>query len=182
MSANTASPKKFKGNDKMTRAIVANLNRQKQGNEGPKNGTTPTNVEITPTSSPASSPSTSKKASHKSLPPQPASTRPQSKDLPDVPEFFIVRPAPSISGAKIERNDRRVFINRTTMEKIDVHQGTVLLIQKHDCNRWAAAISEYRIAEEDEDSHYSDDDGEADQMTVGVAWPMNRIEPNGMSY
>jgi hypothetical protein len=108
----------------------------------------------------------------------------QSKDLPEVPEFYIVRPAPSTSGAKVERNDRRIFINRGTMEKMNVYQGSVVLIQRHDPDRWAPTpLNETSITEEHEDdSHYSqyDDYEEVEQMTVGVVWPMDRIEPNGI--
>jgi hypothetical protein len=117
----------------------------------------------------------------KSLPPQPPAKKTESKDLPDLPEYYIVRPAPSISGTKVERNDRRVFINRGTMEKINIYQGNVVLIQRHDPDRWKKSLSEAPPdGEEDEDDHYSvDEELDAEEMTVGIAWPMNRIEPNG---
>ena len=116
---------------------------------------------------------------YKSLPPQPKRS---TKELPDVPEFYIVRPAPSTSNAKVERNDRRVFINRGTMEKINVYQGSVVLIQRHDPMKWAGPTLDNTEFEEDDDSHYpEDDEGDVEQTTVGIAWPMDRIEPNGFS-
>src|SRR5271156_3498473 len=64
-----------------------------------------------------------------------------SRYIPEMPEFYIVQPAPSTSSAKIERNDRRVFINRGTMEKMGLFQGSVVLIQRHDPNRWTPATA-----------------------------------------
>src|SRR5271157_5849939 len=123
-SKKTPSTKNQK-NSRMTRAVVANLNQQRSMSEGPSNGTV-NHTDNTPTSSPTTSPSKSNKSSpQKSLPPQPSTNRTQSKELPDVPEFYIVRPAPSTSSAKVERNDRRVFINRGTMAKINVYQGRI---------------------------------------------------------
>ena len=100
------------------------------------------------------------------------------KELPDVPEFYIVRPAPS--NAKVERNDRRVFINRSTMEKINIAQGGVVLIERHDPDRWVQQGDP--LVPDDSSSYYpSDDDEDVEQATVGVVWPMDRIEPNGMN-
>ena len=184
MSTGTSTPPKTpqskiqKNALKMTRAAVANLNRQKSEaqNKPPHfNGHTPSS---TPSTSPAKS---NKPSPHKLLPPQPKRS---AKELPDVPEFYIVRPAPSTSNAKVERNDRRIFINRGTMEKINVYQGSVVLIQRHDPMKWAGPSLENTEFEEDEDdSHYPEDDTEedAEQTTVGIAWPMDRIEPNGIS-
>src|SRR5271168_169939 len=116
------NPPPNQNRSKMTRAVVANLNRQKTGSEGNNktNGTPnrPDGIEISPGGSPSRS---SRPSPQKSLPPQPFK-RSQSKELPDVPEYYIVRPAPSTPGSRIERNDRRVFINRGTMEKINVYQ------------------------------------------------------------
>jgi len=179
--------KKSKEGSKMTRAVVANLNRQKAENGAASKPSSNSNgtFDVSATPSPAGSPLSSKKTSpHKSLPPQPSTKQSQSKELPDVPEFYIVRPAPSTSSAKIERNDRRVFINRGTMERINVYQGSVVLIQRHDPNRWAQnpLFDLTEIPEEDDGSHYPEDDNDQDdveQTTVGVAWPMDKIEPNG---
>jgi hypothetical protein len=163
----------------MTRAAVANLNRQKSENMSYDTGTGNTNREASPNIS--GSPSRSRKAAttpQKGLPPQPSAKSTPTKELPDVPKFFIVRPAPSTANAKIERNDRRVFINRATMEKIGVHQGSMVLVQRLDVKTWSSASA---LDSDEEDSVYpSDEEGDlAGQMTVGTAWPMNRIEPNG---
>ena len=193
MTGNTASPGKSspsskskpKNNTKMTRAVVANLNRQKAEKEGTQSSSDGIleSIHSTPRPSTASPSTTPRKATpQKSLPPQPS---PASKELPDIPEFYIVRPAPSSSVAKIERNDRRVFINRNTMEKVNIYQGSVVLVQRHDPARWVpvlAARGENEVSLEDDESQYPTDDGEEDsgsQMTVGVAWPLDRIEPNG---
>ncbi len=186
--ASPSSKSKSKNNSKMTRAVVANLNRQKSERESQNspspspNGSTgniDNNTHSTPKRSTSSSPSR-KPTPHKSLPPQPSPL----KELPDIPEFFIVRPAPSTSATKIERNDRRVFINRTTMEKINVYQGSVVLVQRHDPSKWVPTLtrSENGLSQDDDESQYPTD-GEEDsvsQTTVGVAWPMDRIEPNGI--
>jgi hypothetical protein len=185
----------------MTRAVVANLNRQKSASGEHSPGTI---SNISGTNTPPSGNNTaasgnnsavsgngmnmsgtgvgtrspksnSKKTSpYKSLPPQPS----QSKDLPDVPEYFTVRPAPSGSNAKVERNDRRVFINRNMMEKINVYQGSVVLIQRHH-----PQMSGTLETTDDASSHYEsdDDDENFEQTTVGIAWPINRIEPTGMT-
>lgn len=184
--ASPSSKSKNKNNSKMTRAVVANLNRQKSEKESQNspspNGSTgnvDNNTHSTPKRSTSSSPSR-KPTPHKSLPPQPS----PSKELPDIPEFYIVRPAPSTSAAKIERNDRRVFINRTTMEKINVYQGSVVLIQRHDPSTRVPTLtrSENGMSQDDDESRYPTDDEEdsVSQTTVGVAWPMDRIEPNGI--
>jgi hypothetical protein len=154
----------------MTRAVVANLNRQKSNG-----GDTPNGGGITSLATPV--PKTYKKTSpYKSLPPQPPP--PQGKELPDVPEFYIVRPAPSTANAKVERNDRRAFINRGMMERMNIYQGSVVLIQRHDPERMAGMNLE---TSDDLSSEYDIDEevGAADQTTVGIAWPMDRIEPNG---
>jgi hypothetical protein len=189
MSSGSPSSKKtpsakYQKNGKMTRAVVANLNRQKSVSEGPSNGAI-NHTDNTSTSSPTTSPSKSNKSSpQKSLPPQPSTNRTQSKELPDVPEFYIVRPAPSTSSAKVERNDRRVFINRGTMEKMNVYQGSVVLIQRHDPSKWNQIPVLDLVPPEEDDSHYSTDDDEDNiEMTaVGVAWPMDRIEQNGIAH
>jgi len=168
----------------MTRAVVANLNRQKSDKESQSSPNGSTGSLDTPHSTPkaVASPSSMKKAlPHKSLPPQPS----PSKELLDVPEFYIVRPAPSTSAAKIERNDRRVFINRTTMEKINVYQGSVVLIQRHDAAKWVPVLASQGnnvLEQEDDESQYPTDEEEelGSQTTVGVAWPLDRIEPNGI--
>jgi hypothetical protein len=184
--ASPSSKSKSKSNSKMTRAVVANLNRQKSEKEGQNSpspngstGSVDNTLHSPPKGSISSSPSR-KATPHKSLPPQPS----PSKELPDIPEFYIVRPAPSTASAKIERNDRRVFINRGTMEKINVYQGSVVLIQRHDPSKWVPTLtrSENGMSQDDDESQYPTD-GEEDsvsQTTVGVAWPMDRIEPNGM--
>ena len=175
MSTGSPTPTNQITGPKMTRAAVANLNRQKSEEQ---RKTLPSNGHI-PTSTPSTLPAKSTKPSpHKSLPPQPKHS---TKELPDVPEFYIVRPAPSTSNAKVERNDRRVFINRGTMEKINVYQGSVVLIQRHDPMKWAGpTLDNAEFDEEEDDSHYpEDDEGDVDQTTVGIAWPMDRIEPNG---
>jgi hypothetical protein len=159
-------------NNKMTRAVVANLNRQKPGSP---QGTTSTNGGITSLATPT--PIKAKKTPlHKTLPPQPSPL--WSKDLPDVPEFYIVRPAPSTSKSKIERNDRRVFINRNMMEKININEGSVVLIQRYNSTR----VLNLHTLEDDLSSEYGtdEDDGDVEQATVGTACPMDRIEPNGL--
>jgi hypothetical protein len=68
------------------------------------------------------------------------------------------------------------------MEKMGVFQGSVVLIQRHDPNRWTpATVTLLQDDGEENDSHYpsDDEDDSAEQTTVGVAWPMDRIEPNG---
>jgi len=123
----------------MTRAAVANVNRQKSASSNNGIG----QHKGTPTASPNASPSRTPKSPspQKSLPPQPSKNRVQTKQLSEVPEFYLVRPAPSTSSAKIERNDWRVFINRGTMEKMGVFQGSVVLIQRLDLNRWIPATA-----------------------------------------
>src|SRR5271169_4227833 len=166
----------------MTRAVVANLNRQKSANNGAtaSNSGTASQHEGTPTTSPTASPSRTPKSSspQKSLPPQPSKNRVQSKQLPEVPEFYIVRPAPSTSSAKVERNDRRVFINRGTMEKMNVYQGSVVLIQRHDPSKWNQVPTLDFVPPEEDDNHYptEDDEDNIEMTAVGVAWPMDRIE------
>jgi hypothetical protein len=176
------------GSKRMTRAAVTNLNRQKSANESQKlhlNGSknVDTNVGGIINHNTAASPANSKtSSSHKSLPPQPSTNQLQVKSLPDVPEFYIVRPAPSTSRAKIERNDQRVFINRGTMEKINVSQGGVVLIHRHNPviqRQPTIPESEEVIKEKEEDYSTDDDIDDTEQATVGLAWPMNRIEPNG---
>ena len=159
--------KKKNLNSPMTRAVVANLNRQR----GESNGQTPQNGNNGHSNIGNSSQQT---LPQKSLPPEPSKQGPM-KQLPDVPEFYVVRPAPS--NAKIERNDQRVFINRTTMEKIKIAQGTVVLIQRHDPDKWIPQVDTL----DDTSSYYPSDQEEQDseQATVGVVWPMDRIEPNG---
>jgi len=164
----------------MTRAVVANLNQQKSAST-PNNGTTGQHDGPATSASPSRTPRKST-SPQKSLPLQPSKIRARSKQLPEVPEFYIVRPAPSTSSAKIERNDRRVFINRGTMEKMGVFQGSVVLIQRHDPNRWTPAMAPVLQDDgQEHDSHYpsDDEDDSVEQTTVGVAWPMDRIEPNG---
>ena len=66
------------------------------------------------------------------------------------------------------------------MEKINVCQGSVVLIQRHDPMKWAGPTLDSTEFEEDDDNHYpEDDEGDVGQVTVGIAWPMDRIEPNG---
>jgi hypothetical protein len=181
----TSPPSKQKSGSKMTRA-VANLNRQKAvSSEGqnPPNGI-PSHTESTSTSTPTTSPSKSNKPSpQKLLPPQPSAKGLESKQLPDVPEFYVVRPAPSTSSAKVERNDRRVFISRGTMEKINVCQGSVVLVQRHYPSNCAPTppLDSIEKSEEDQDSNFPINGGEnIEQTAVGIAWPMDRIEPNGI--
>ena len=90
-----------------------------------------------------------------------------------------MRPAPSNSGANVERNDRRVFINRGTMETMSVFQGSVVLIRRHDPDRVAAAVP--GDGEDDSQCPTDEKDGTVEPSTVGVAWPMDRIEPNGLA-
>jgi hypothetical protein len=172
-SKKTPPSENQKNGPNMTRAAVANLNRHKgeaQKKSASSNG-------HTPTSTPSTSPTKSIKPSpHKAIPPQ---AKDSTKQSPDVPGFYVVRPAPSTSNAKVGRNDRRVFINRGTMEEINAHQGSVVLIQRHDPMKWAGPTLD-NPEFEDDDSHYpEDDEGDVAQMTVGIAWPMDRIEPNG---
>jgi len=67
------------------------------------------------------------------------------------------------------------------MEKMGVFQGSVVLIQRHDPNRWTPATAPVLPEDGEDDSHYPSDheDNSVEQTTVGVAWPMDRIEPNG---
>jgi hypothetical protein len=96
------------------------------------------------------------------------------KESLDVPEFYVVRPAPR--NANIVRNDQRVFINRTMMEKIHVSQGSVVLIRRHDPDRW---IPQADSLDDDSSEYPLDHEEESEQATVGVIWPMDRIEPEG---
>jgi hypothetical protein len=116
------------------------------------------------------------------LPPQPSSSG-KTKELPDIPEFYIVRPAPS--NARVDRNDSRVFINRTTMERINVCQGSVLLIQRHNpihpARQPQVDSANGTVVQDDglDNEVEEEENGDVEQTTVGVAWPMDRIEPNG---
>lgn len=73
------------------------------------------------------------------------------------------------------------------MEKINVYQGSVVLIQRHDPAKWVPMLArggENEMSQEDDDESQYPTDGEEDlvsQTTVGVAWPLDRIEPNGLS-
>lgn len=64
------------------------------------------------------------------------------------------------------------------MEKTNVHQGSVVLIHRH--NPIQHNLTE--ISEEDSNSHcpgnYEED--EPEQTTIGVVWPLDKIEPNGI--
>src|SRR5271169_2805893 len=170
----------------MTRAVVANLNRQKSANNGAtaSNSGTASQHEGTPTTSPTASPSRTPKSSspQKSLPPQPSKNRVQSKQLPEVPEFYIVRPAPSTSAAKVERNDRRVFINRGTMERMNAYQGSVVLIQRHYPSELSLIGTPEPEGHHEDDGNYPSDEEEdnIEQTAVGIVWPMDRIEPSGI--
>jgi hypothetical protein len=151
----------------MTRAVVANLNRRRAETSNlPKQDSNMT----TPISSPA------RRGSPQGPLPQPSSAN-KSKELPEIPEFYIVRPAPS--NAKVERNDSRVFINRNTMERIGVTQGSVLLIQRHDPLKSTRTETAGGNSNEEGARDEDEEDEEAEQPPVGVAWPMDRIEPSG---
>jgi hypothetical protein len=69
------------------------------------------------------------------------------------------------------------------MEKINVYQGSVVLIQRHDPAKWVPMLvrAENEMSLEDDESQYPTDGDEdlVSQTTVGVAWPMDKIEPNG---
>jgi hypothetical protein len=62
------------------------------------------------------------------------------------------------------------------MEKLNLSQGDVVLIQRHDPDKWIPQVDTL-----DDTSNYypSDDDEESGDATVGVVWSMDRIEPNG---
>jgi hypothetical protein len=178
--SSTPKPTPPKAKEKMTRAaVVANLNRQRAvSNDGqhqpfPANGLPSYHTENTaPTQSPSNSPSRAQNYAAtppKSLPPKPSRTL--RKELPDVPEFFVVRPPPKSSSVKVERNDRRVFMNRDTLEKIKVSNGSVVLIQRHYEPKYvpsSATTGDNLSDEEDE------------RMTVGIACPMSQVQPDGM--
>ena len=179
-SSPARSPKR---GGKMTRAVVANLNRQRAaGHEGqhvPAHGAASGSDGTTPTASPFSSPARRLETSSppKPLPPKPAALR---KELPDVPEFFVVRPPPRSSSVKSERNDRRVFLNTGTLENIKISNGSVVLIQRHHAQKYlhpTKASSQSGLS-----SGYVSDDEEDDveRATVAIACPMSRIEPNGI--
>jgi hypothetical protein len=163
---------------KMTRAaVVANLNRQRAAShdgQQPTNGPSYPADNMAPTQSPSNSPLRAQNnvaTPPKSLPPKPS--RALRKELPDVPEFFVVRPPPKSSSVKVERNDRRVFMNRDTLEKIKVSQGSVILIQRHCAPKYVPSglsASDDDLSEEDED----------ERMTVGIACPMSQIQPDGI--
>ena len=70
------------------------------------------------------------------------------------------------------------------MEKMGVFQGSVVLIQRHDPNRWTPATNPVLLEDGEDDSHYpsDDEDDSVEQTTVGVAWPMDKIEPNGKNF
>jgi hypothetical protein len=70
------------------------------------------------------------------------------------------------------------------MEKMNVYQGSVVLIQRHDPSKWNQIPALDLVTPEEDDSHYpTDDDEENIEMTaVGVAWPMDKIEPNGIPH
>jgi len=165
---------------KMTRAVVANLNRQRhEGQHVPADGAASLSDGATPTPSPFSSPARRADTSSppKPLPPKPAALR---KDLPDVPEFFVVRPPPRSSSVKPERNDRRVFLNTGTLENIKISNGSVVLIQRHHAQKYLHATK--AASQSGLSSGYASDDEEDDieRATVAIACPMSRIEPNGI--
>jgi hypothetical protein len=58
------------------------------------------------------------------------------------------------------------------------------LIHRHNPNNGAqlSAFDDIEVPEYDAGSHDTSDDEEnsVEQATVGVAWPMDRIEPNGI--
>jgi hypothetical protein len=166
---------------KMTRAaVVANLNRQRaashDGQQQPAHANGPSYHadNMAPTQSPSNSPLRAQNnvaTRPKSLPPKP--NRALIKELPHVPEFFVVRPPPKSSSIKVERNDRRVFMNRDTLDKIKVSQGSVVLIQQHCAPKSdpsGLSTSDDDLSDEDED----------ERMTVGIACPMSQIQPDGL--
>lgn len=165
---------------KMTRAaVVANLNRQRAASQDghqhtPANGPSDPTEKVAPTQTSSHSPlraQTNVATPPKSLPPKPNRTL---KELPDVPEFFVVRPPPKSSSVKVQRNDRRVFMNRDTLEKIRVSQGSVILIQRHCAPK--SVPSGLRFSSDDDVS----DEDEDEKMTVGIAYPMSQIQPDGI--
>jgi hypothetical protein len=171
-----------KSSGKMTRAaVVANLNRQRAASQDGQQQAAPANrlpsyhtENMAPTLCPSTSPSRAQNNTAtplKSLPPKPSSAL--RKELPDVPEFFVVRPPPKSSSVKVERNDRRVFMNRDTLEKIKVSNGSVVVIQRHYAPKYVplGGSTSDDLSDEEEDK----------RMTVGIACPMSQIQPNGMS-
>jgi hypothetical protein len=170
---------------KMTRAVVANLNRQRAASSdghdaAPPNGPSSGADGMTPTSSPSNSPSRNNNNSsspQKSLPPQPSGLR---KELPDIPEFFVVRPRPKSSTVKAERNDRRVFLNTATLQKIKISNGSVVLIQPHYPRKDLFTTKRSDSSQSGGDSS-SDEEEKIDRSTVGIACPLSRIEPNGIN-
>jgi len=70
------------------------------------------------------------------------------------------------------------------MERMGLGLGMVVLMQKHDPEK--AILSTVReqkeeVFDEDGDTQPESDDEDDDALTtVGIAWPMDKIEPNGM--
>jgi hypothetical protein len=65
-------------------------------------------------------------------------------------------------------------MNRDTLEKIRVSQGSVILIQRHCAPK--SVPSGLRFSSDDDVS----DDDEDEKMTVGIAYPMSQIQPDGI--
>ena len=71
------------------------------------------------------------------------------------------------------------------MEKINIFQGSVVLIYRHNPNHQEQLPTlDNAEASDPNGGNYDTSDDEEDsveQATVGVAWPMDRVEPNGIS-
>jgi len=176
-------PRSPNGGGKMTRAVVANLNRQRaarhEGQHVPTNGAASYSDGMTPTPSPSASPARHPDSSSppKSLPPKPGALR---KDLPDVPKFFVVRPPPKLPSVKTERNDRRVFLNTGTLENIKISNGSVVLIQRHNAQKYLSTTKAAFESGLSSGDTSDDEEDDIDRATVAIACPMSRIEPNGI--
>ena len=128
-------------------------------------------------STPTGSPTGKKVQAHRSSTPQPTTVA-QEKEVLEPPDHFTVRPAPA--NAKVERNDQRMFINRGAMEQMGLHQGSVVSIQKFNSRQRIKTSAEddpeSTGVEDGESTDAEEEDGMTEQITVGVTWPMEKIE------
>jgi len=69
------------------------------------------------------------------------------------------------------------------MERMGLGLGMVVLMQKHDPEKTILSTvrEQKEEVDEDDDTQPESDDEDDDALTtVGIAWPMDKIEPNGM--
>lgn len=175
--------KKKNGSKNSTRAVVANLNRDIKGSKlQTAQKFESVNTQNTSTPMLKQSYSTSLTGANDRSPSPLPLDQMQRKDLSALPDFFVVRPAPSTSRGKVERNDQRIFINRLTGERMGLHQGRAVFIQR--CNKSLLSQSTMKECErvsdiEEDEESLSDLLDTAEQATVAILSLMERIEPYG---